>query len=316
MAFVLRIPFYLSPGHALNNLPTSLPINGKEATLECTNGRYLLSVRGFQTAAEAESFFEQVRPSFNWTSLQLETSVASDRELAKVTLREDPIADAENLLRTLGVANIGPVHGLADDVPFVFEESQNIRVTHMGQPVVTLGHPAAAFLKQFQYGLSLPAASGTDEKLRTALDLFQAHFFETSASARFLTLTMCLEALTGGEDKPQTALALLDKWSAELKILKSSASGDDLTGYEALERELVFRREASIRSQVRRIVHESLVRVGAADADDTAKQTLKLYDKRSRLVHEGTLPAAELGDALTEIRGIVRRILEARMTHP
>jgi hypothetical protein len=51
---------------------------------------------------------------------------------------------------------------------------------------------------------------------------------------------------------------------------------------------------------------------GEDDAAEAAKQVVRLYDLRSTLVHEGTLPQQKLSESLTEAKDLVDRILRAR----
>lgn len=56
-----------------------------------------------------------------------------------------------------------------------------------------------------------------------------------------------------------------------------------------LERELLFRREASLRSQIRKLVVDALVIAGNPDPQEVGRRAVKVYDKRSTLVHQGVL---------------------------
>jgi hypothetical protein len=89
---------------------------------------------------------------------------------------------------------------------------------------------------------------------------------------------------------------------------------EDYIALEALERELLFRREMSIRSQVRAVVLDTLNSISHPDAKKIASQALKIYDKRSTLVHEGCLPPTELHHCEQEARQIVEIVLKAKLT--
>lgn len=81
---------------------------------------------------------------------------------------------------------------------------------------------------------------------------------------------------------------------------------------DSVARELVFRTENSIRNQIRVLVKATLSQAGDADADLVAGKALKVYDRRSALVHEGTLDPLMLSDAFSEAKLIVERVLRAR----
>jgi hypothetical protein len=151
--------------------------------------------------------------------------------------------------------------------------------------------------------------SGSD-KLQTALELYGSHFSEPGAKTRFLLLVMAMEVLAAPTLKHAAALRLLDKWQAELTEEKErfAESTPEFVALAALERELLFRREDSIRSQVRHLMS----RVSTFDLSnpgDLAKRAVKVYDKRSMLVHDGTLPSADLVGLEKEARELLETAL-------
>jgi hypothetical protein len=147
-------------------------------------------------------------------------------------------------------------------------------------------------------------------KVQTALELYGSHFFEAGAKTRFLLLVMAIEALTSASVKHSAALHLLDRWQIELDEERErfSESTPEFAALDALERELLFRREDSIRSQVRQLFARVL-------ADDPTRfgylpgLAVKVYDKRSALVHDGTLPTSELVELEIEARELVQAAL-------
>lgn len=156
--------------------------------------------------------------------------------------------------------------------------------------------------------------SGSD-KLQTALELYGSHFFERGVKTRFLLLVMAMEALTTPTVKHAAALRLLDKWQTELTEEKErfAESTPEFVSLAALERELLFRREDSIRSQVRQLMS----RVPSSEPgnrDDLPARALKVYDKRSALVHDGTLPAADLVGLEVEARELLEAALRFLLT--
>jgi hypothetical protein len=144
-----------------------------------------------------------------------------------------------------------------------------------------------------------------------------SHFFESSSNARFLTLVMVLESLTESQPKHQTAQHLIDSWHPQLlelklKIDETNPNSEESESLEALERELIFRKAASLRSQIRALVVSSLTSVGHLDPEGMGRRAVKLYDARSTLVHEGTLPNEKLTAALRDAKEIARIVLQAQ----
>lgn len=153
-----------------------------------------------------------------------------------------------------------------------------------------------------------------DPKLLTAFELFAAYFTEASGNARFLTLVMAIETLATGVQRTRLVLDLLEKWKQEAdETLKTVApDSDDAASLQAVRRELLFRREDSIRRQVRNVIFTTLTMNGDAGATEAAKKAVQLYDLRSTLVHKGSLTSQELSEGLTDAKNLVERVLRAR----
>jgi hypothetical protein len=173
--------------------------------------------------------------------------------------------------------------------------------------------------KQFARLFALPGLTdGQKTKVRIALELYAGHFYEHAATMRFLRLVMVLEALAVATPRPNFVTEILEQWHRQLGDIKSHLDPDsvEFASLESLERELFFRRDDSIRSQIRNLVHKALAADGNQDAADMARQALWVYDQRSRLVHEGTMPTADLTKAEQTVGQIVRAVLGSisRMT--
>lgn len=149
--------------------------------------------------------------------------------------------------------------------------------------------------------------TNANAKLCTALELYGAHFAEASTKVRFLLLVMSLETLTEPTEKDRVALDLLDRWSEDLDAEKRACDAGSLAhdSLLALERELFFRRHDSIRSQVRKLMGK----IPAAAENDLSRRALKVYDKRSLLVHDGSLPSEELAELEPEALKLVEAAL-------
>lgn len=150
------------------------------------------------------------------------------------------------------------------------------------------------------------------DKFRIALELYAAHYNEQHVRVRFLLLVIAMEALAPSTEKHQVVLDLLERWKQELKDAKSHLSSDseEYQSFAALSRELSFRSEDSIRSQIRKLF-AGVSRTSEEESIALQRRALKVYDKRSELVHKGYLPAAELADLEVE----ARELLEMLFTH-
>jgi hypothetical protein len=75
-------------------------------------------------------------------------------------------------------------------------------------------------------------------------------------------------------------------------------------------RELFYRREDSIRSQIRGLAQRAIEPTNP-DAETFSRRAVAVYDTRSKLVHDGFLPAEELASAEAEAREVLEIILRA-----
>jgi hypothetical protein len=184
-----------------------------------------------------------------------------------------------------------------------------------GKTCVYVTSTAEQTLKILLAGANLAGAVHvqSDPKLSTALKLYGAYFTEQSATARFLTLIMSLEALVIPTPQSPTTLKLLNRWMEEVQRIRQSKQEDidaDEASLEALERSLKHLSKDSIRTQIRKLVARELT----ADQDvlDRAKDAVKLYDLRSTLVHTGYLDPLTLNTATTKAKSLVQRVLSSR----
>src|SRR5689334_944204 len=103
----------------------------------------------------------------------------------------------------------------------------------------------------------------------------------------------------------------MEKEAEELQNIVEPES-DDALSLEAVCRELLFRKEDSIRRQIRKFVSTTLQVNGDADALEMARSAVRIYDLRSKLVHEGELESQVLSKATSDVKHIAERVLRAR----
>ena len=140
--------------------------------------------------------------------------------------------------------------------PAAYPTEKRICIETAGQITTPLpSYSAKDVLRVFREGVAFSKSAKriNDAKLRLALELYAAYFTEHSANAKFLHLVMALEALTTDTPRTQLVLGLLDKWKKRYEELKKTiaAESNDAVSLEALSRELLFRKEDSIRRQIR-----------------------------------------------------------------
>ena len=127
-------------------------------------------------------------------------------------------------------------------------------------------------------------------RLRIALELYGSHFHEPQTRTRFLLLVIAIEALAEPAQRNDVVLKMIEQWGSALeteKVLYDAVS-EEYAALEALGRELIYKRETTIRSQVRQLFRG--VAQAPGDSTDTVpRRALAVYDARSTLVHEEVL---------------------------
>lgn len=148
------------------------------------------------------------------------------------------------------------------------------------------------------------------EKLRVALELYAAHFTEQQARVRFLLLVIAIESLAKPSAKHPVAVELLGSWRESLReeMSKYETTSEAYQSLRALYREIDFRRNDSVRSQIRKLF-VNLPNVDPVEASKLQQRALHVYDRRSVLVHDGHLPVDELSFLEFEARELLEAIL-------
>lgn len=315
--YTVRIPFLVPSATRIGEQEAQTSRGSIIFTLKWEGYYHVLSAVGFESDDEASSFLATAQSAFAW--LLLHKGIAAEANLSPQSIQynADPIEAGVNLARSFGGTDLGPVDAIIDgSQAAIFETRRSIRKA--------TGFPAGVFsttasdhaLSAMVEGVSLPQSrrAAENQKLGIALALYGAFFTEQSAKAKFLTLIMSLESLATATLKSSLAIELITKWGTELEHYKNNLPplSEDAASLEALHRELLFRREDSVRSQIRKLVLATLQ--PDIDAPDRARDAVRLYDIRSKLVHEGTVDSHKLDVALSEAKALVYRTLRARFT--
>jgi hypothetical protein len=275
-----------------------------------------LTLAPFQDESEAIGFIPRVYAGLMWTLLHNGLSPEATLEPQSIHYSSDPQGVASHLSKSFDIKADRVDAILEGSCPAIYQSNKEIRIITGGNVSLTLGFDSARSLDLICEAMVFPKSDSVvvDGKLQIALELYSSFFREASANARYLTLAMALEALAPEEMKPQSVIELIEDWKKEVQSRKAALEieSEEWAAYDALEREIDFRQQRSIRKRIRSLVNSVLHRHGDIDAIEVAKKAVLLYDKRGRLVHDGYLPGKELGDSTTQLREIVRRVLEAR----
>jgi hypothetical protein len=301
------MPFGLAPGRDLKDLdePVVVERGPHVYRLSRDGARIALSVIGLPSEAQAVQHIDAVWRGLVWCLLELGVGFDVDLRRGDVMLREEPFPGPGGLE--------GEFHGLAaGDGPSIFATDKRIGFVRAGLLTATVSNPAAGFLGTLVDGIeqSHPAAPPS-ERMRTALDLLRAHYYEQTARAQLLTLATALEALAEPRPKAPEAQELLDRWEAELTGEMEALDKNSPTylALESLGRDLIFRRDASIRSRVRQLPADVL----GSEHEEVpvlSAKAVRAYDARSTLVHTGTIEGELLRSALEDGRHVLKELLK------
>ena len=314
--YTLRFPFRLPEGQVINTNEGLVEIGCLQFSLTQQANWYILRVEGFKSEEEAKESLKQLWSGFMWITLNANIAPSAVLEFQEVKYSEDPIASGKNIAKSFGTPADEPVDSLIDGSrPSVFLSDKKIRFVTMGDATITIGIKSERIFEILNEHLSFPKpdAPYNDDKLRVAVDLYAAYFTESSANARFLTLVMALETLAQGVPRPDIVLNLLEKWKREVEEIKLTNNDSELAAtLDSLSKELIFRKENSIRSQIRSLVLEALKNADQENAEQTAKTAVNIYDRRSKLVHDGKIDTQTLNQSTAQAKSIVEQVLRAK----
>lgn len=313
--YSLRVSLLAPDGRRIGQDELRRSIGDLTYTLSWDGRYHVLRVDGFRSEDAANECLRRLHSSVAWLLLERDVPVEADLTPQRVTYCDDPALAAQNLSKSLRLPIDGPVDGILDGAQAaVFETTRQLRVMTFGAGRAYVTVPAEQALDTILQGIHFGGSTklASDPKLCVALQLYGAYFTEASATARFLTLIMSLEALATPVQRPQATVELLNRWAAEIdKLLPQFArDSEDAAALEALRREVLFRRESSIRSQIRQLVASTLEK--DPDVVTQSKLALRLYDLRSSLVHDGTVDPHLLDTSTSDAKLLVLRILRNR----
>ena len=314
--YILRFPFRLRPGFDINIEDAAVfECGNHHVTLGFEDPYYVLMVADFVTEDEANEYLPNIRAGLTWLLLNRGLSVTASYDLQTVAIAEDPVQAAKNLSKSFGGVDLGrKVHGLFDGSrPAVYPADGNFKRLTPGDVSVRQTTSSLDVVRFVGEGMNVDTPMGLteDQRLETAFDLFSASYAESSERARFLTLVMVLESLIQPSQRPDVVQRAIDHLQTHVaeQLLDLDDDSEDAFALNGLIREVDFRRQDSIRSSIRRMVLGVLAHDD--DVQDVARQAVEIYDKRSRLIHDGYLPDSELAKASGDVRVLAQRILIA-----
>ena len=193
--------------------------------------------------------------------------------------------------REAGILLLNDVHGLS-----VFPEDLPVRFCSMSARVV-IGGPTERFKREFCRAFE--SARDLSNKQMLSLELYAASKFEVSPRARFLTLISAVEALVESQSEKPEIVGFLDYL---IRITDKRLTEPD--------RGLLTSRLGDLKSKSISGLCKEYVK--GYLGEEEAKLFSSAYGVRSKILHEGDVPAGiDLGSLCPKVDGLVSELLEA-----
>ena len=319
--YLLRVAVKLHAVNSIATLENGIEFKVGDIRISLTkNDRYLvLKAFGFMTEDEARRFFPRLKAGLWNLALEYNIAFIPDFEPRQITRSDDPDTAGKNLGKSFGIPPLGPVHGLGDEGGItIYRSDEEIRFISFGAGSGYVTTRAEDVVRVMTEGIETADVNviSREGKVSIAIDLYLAHFYERSIRARFLTLMMILEVLAPVTEKHFIVQELISDWKAEIhESLACVSDPDAVDSLRALDRELEFRKETSIRRRVRQLVLD-VAPLDDAGKNELATRVVNAYDIRSTLVHSGRIADSELREAFevafTTVKLLVRALLGLR----
>jgi hypothetical protein len=316
--FILYFPFELESGrviaiaglprtHVYENIHLELNIIGEPY--------YYIKISGLQSEEEAKAYVNKVRLGLAFIEFRNHYGVDFNSYIQCPV-----IIEKENKAPMYFLGAEIPVEGtkigmIEEKLPAVYSSDVKILKMHMGDVGIRAETDSESIFMSFLEGTQISNNLVlTNKRLEAALDIYKSHFFVNSVTAKFLFLVMVLETLTSSRLKNKLVLKIMEEWKKQISLIITKYRKKDryyktLVDLESLKRELFYRRENSLRSQIRELVYTALASMNDSEVDTKAKKALKLYDKRSFIVHGNLISEQEINRSFEELRPIVEDVL-------
>lgn len=246
---------------------------------------------------EVDAILQRFRALLPWASMRLDCSMQTSQEALEQKDATSPGLTGGSAI--LFNATAPTVYPFSLRPRPMFGEAR----THHQQPITKL----VEFLQEAEATTTL--ATPDQARLDEAFALFATADFEASDTAKFVVLTTILEILAAPPQRPDVCQRLIDGW------LRDGTKARDDQQDESLKHALTHLLDSarnlkrdSFRGSIRRLVANAVAQLGKPSPENEGAVAAKLYDDRSKLVHDG-IPMSR--DRLAELRRLVRYVLEA-----
>ena len=298
--FMLRFPF--RPVHWFTDLESEyiFKVDEFECSLTSEQPYLVISVKPFSSEKQALAFIPRLWGALTQISVELKIGFSAETQLSSITWADDPYVAAQNFEKCFGIPNIKPIDGLADGrFPVIYPPEKNLRFERECEGgTLTQTFPSNIYIEHLSkaIGKSTIADLYKDEKLRTVMDLWKTAQTESSLCSKFLNCVTALEVLANPVPRHDIAQCLLNQLNQKIEeqLPSYQSDSDEHHALESLQRELVHKKKASLRSSIRKMVLDCLKDLPVSESIQRNNEAVRVYDLRCTLLHNGTVDDNEL----------------------
>lgn len=297
MIFAYRIRFHFCEGNMLNSDQHYVEFNIDKHTyrLKAAVGKSLketnevvLNCSGFETEEEAFLQGRKLQKCLSVCGAMLKRGidVGKEKTLTGSSQYLKEIAEKQ------GVQLINDVHGLS-----VYRDDIETKVITGLAPTVVVSFKTEKFISTLENAYSLAPEFTEMEKI--AFDLYNSSYFETTPTARFLTLVSAVETMSKIDNMEEEVIKLIDNL-----ITLSKQSKLDKKNKNSVVNRLRILKKQSISASTRQLIQKYL-------GEDESRLFSKIYNIRSGLLHDGVLRcnANEFAEKLKQLEKMVSQLL-------
>jgi hypothetical protein len=314
MSWKVYFPFRLLDHHTIEELPAGGSIGGYHARLELNEPYYVLILSGIDSIDDAKRAFNRLLIAFYWASTEVGLLAEFATEIQKVCYAPDPVQAAKNLSERIGLT-YDRIDGIMDGGrPAIIEEKKKISTVTGQLADFKFGHSPKTLLAALDSGFqSFNEDRPLPENILSALAAYKLAHFLAEGTARFMILWSVVEALAPRAQRlpfiEEHVQSLINTTKAEIE------STDSIEKKAALQR--LLSRIGNLKSQshterIRDYVASILEKDNVEDYSEIADLTTELYGRRGSFTHGDS---TEIGDGLSQLDAIVRKILKAAIRH-
>ncbi len=278
----------------------------------------IFKISSLESEKKAEKCYERLKAGLIWLMLNRAIPFQAIEPLQEVVYRDfksysriekstqdvfDPIRQAD-----------GSING---NQPAIYPSDRKIVKITLGTIKASVCDYLDNVFPYIEQGMTAPNGEAVlnDPKLKTALEIFNSHFRETSIKAKFLMLIIVLESLS--EDVPKRPI-IQEVFDSVEQIIserlgKIDPQSEDYRDLRELQQQMVFKRYKSIRQNISSLISNTLSQVNDPEAKSLGESFKLLYDARSALVHDGTA-GSNLLELYDKAILIVNKVLKAKFT--